>query len=170
MLKDTLKWSDLLGRLLSETVKSEISTGLYVQSKSPLVWVGTINQLFFRVIDLVVMCKSSISPHVWVGTINKLFFRVIVQSKSSISPLVWVGTINKLFFRVIDLGVMCPLEKILSTAIEQNADIIGVSGNNIIPFCTCELYESHAIMLFGEMNYWSNHQVNKVLIISISEK
>ncbi|CAG0894648.1 unnamed protein product [Darwinula stevensoni] len=31
-------------------------------------------------------------------------------------------------FRVIDLGVMCPSEKIISTAIEENADIVGLSG------------------------------------------
>ncbi|XP_043915008.1 methionine synthase isoform X2 [Protopterus annectens] len=31
-------------------------------------------------------------------------------------------------FRVIDLGVMTPCEKILRTAIEKNADIIGLSG------------------------------------------
>eukprot|EP00111_Clytia_hemisphaerica_P005108 TCONS_00014711-protein len=31
-------------------------------------------------------------------------------------------------FRVIDLGVMTPCEKILQTAIEENADIIGLSG------------------------------------------
>lgn len=31
-------------------------------------------------------------------------------------------------YRVIDLGVMCPCEKILETAIAENADIIGLSG------------------------------------------
>ena len=31
-------------------------------------------------------------------------------------------------YEVIDLGVMCPCEKILQTAKEQNADIIGLSG------------------------------------------
>ncbi|KAL5268604.1 hypothetical protein ACHWQZ_G002452 [Mnemiopsis leidyi] len=31
-------------------------------------------------------------------------------------------------YRVIDLGVMCPLEKILATADKEKADIIGVSG------------------------------------------
>ena len=31
-------------------------------------------------------------------------------------------------YEVIDLGVMTPCEKILSTALEQNVDIIGLSG------------------------------------------
>ena len=31
-------------------------------------------------------------------------------------------------YRVIDLGVMTPCEKILQTAIEEKADIIGLSG------------------------------------------
>jgi len=31
-------------------------------------------------------------------------------------------------YRVIDLGVMCPCEKILETAIAEKADIIGLSG------------------------------------------
>ena len=31
-------------------------------------------------------------------------------------------------YRVIDLGVMTPCDKILNTAIEENADIIGLSG------------------------------------------
>lgn len=31
-------------------------------------------------------------------------------------------------YRVIDLGVMTPCEKILKTAIEEKADIIGLSG------------------------------------------
>lgn len=31
-------------------------------------------------------------------------------------------------FRVIDLGVMTPCEKILETAIQENADMIGLSG------------------------------------------
>jgi len=31
-------------------------------------------------------------------------------------------------FKVIDLGVMTPCEKILKTAIDVNADIIGLSG------------------------------------------
>ena len=34
-------------------------------------------------------------------------------------------------YKVIDLGVMCPLEKILGTAVKENADIIGVSGTRI---------------------------------------
>ena len=31
-------------------------------------------------------------------------------------------------FRVIDLGVMTPCEKIIETAIQEKADIIGLSG------------------------------------------
>lgn len=33
-----------------------------------------------------------------------------------------------IIFRVIDLGVMTPCEKILETAIKENADMIGLSG------------------------------------------
>ena len=31
-------------------------------------------------------------------------------------------------YKVIDLGVMTPVDKILSTAVEVNADIVGLSG------------------------------------------
>jgi len=33
-----------------------------------------------------------------------------------------------LHLQVVDVGVMCPWEKILDAAVEHNADIIGLSG------------------------------------------
>lgn len=34
-------------------------------------------------------------------------------------------------YRVVDLGVMCPMETIIQKAIENKADIVGLSGESI---------------------------------------
>jgi 5-methyltetrahydrofolate--homocysteine methyltransferase len=50
-------------------------------------------------------------------------------------------------FKVVDVGVMCPWEKILDAAVEHNADIIGLSG--LITPSLDEMVGSRAAVLAG---------------------
>ncbi|KAJ8309214.1 hypothetical protein KUTeg_014088 [Tegillarca granosa] len=71
------------------------------------------------------MEKSGVMDSAYVGTIVLATVKGDVHDIGKNIVGVVLGCNN---FKVIDLGVMTPCEKILSTAIQENADIVGLSG------------------------------------------